>query len=147
MQNKNAIEASHWIWAKFDELNARYFHGSLERPQQILRSAFDGWAAATVNKTVSGVSCRLIWIDGAALDQNPAAASDSLLHEMIHYELAANADGDGDQAHGMRFMRRADEIGHALGLLPCAMPGLEIDQTKKIASVWPKVQREVVRPT
>jgi len=35
--NENALEASHWIWAAFDELNARHFDGKLEHPQQILR--------------------------------------------------------------------------------------------------------------
>jgi hypothetical protein len=145
MQNKNALHERHWIWTKFDELNARHFGGKLARPQQILRCAFDTWAAATVNKVVNGTPCRMIWLDGTAIDADPAVASDSLLHEMVHYELASGADGDGDQAHGVRFMRRADAIGGVLGLLPCAMQGLDPQQVTQIASVWPKVQREAAR--
>jgi hypothetical protein len=142
MQNKNALDETHWIWAKFDEHNRRHFGGKLARPQQILRSAFDTLAAAAVNTVVNGTPCRLIWLDGAVVDTDAATASDSLLHEMVHYELAGSAEGDGDQAHGVRFRRRADEVGRALGLLPCAMSGLTPEQIVAIARVWPKVQRE-----
>ena len=145
MQNRDELDEAHWIWAKFDELNDRHFHGRLERPQKILRCAFQSWAAAAVNKTTGGVRCSLIWLDGAALDRDAAAASDSLLHEMIHYELAGSADGDGDQAHGERFIQRADEIGRALGLAACAVPGFGVEQVAMVARNWPEVQREALK--
>lgn len=145
MKNKNALDSTHWIWSRFDEHNARHFGGRLERPQEILRSAFAAWGAATVNMIVDGTPCRMIWIDGAALDADESAASDSLLHEMIHYDLAASADGDGDRGHGARFIARANAIGQVLGLLPCDLPGSTPQQVEDFARTWPKVQREVQR--
>jgi hypothetical protein len=126
-------------------LNARHFGGRLDRPQQILRSTFDRLAGASVNTNVNGTPCRMLWVEGAAIEKNEAVATDSLLHEMIHYDLAAHAGGDGDQAHGARFVAFADAIGHSLGLLPCRLPGFTEEQIQRVASVWPTVQREAAR--
>lgn len=146
-KNPNALAPDHWIWSKFDELNAQHFRGQLEPPQEILRLQSTTWAALTVNTMANGTPCRLIWLDGEALDTDPSVAADSLLHEMVHYELAAQANGDGDQTHGTRFVVRADEIGRSLGLPSCCLPGFTAEQHLQIARIWPKVQRQAVQIT
>lgn len=137
-KNANALDANHWIWAKFDEHNVAHFGGRLPRPGEILRMTSQSRAAQVVNAVIDGVACRMIWIDGDTLDTDRMTASDSLLHEMIHYELAGR--GDPDIGHGLRFVARANEIGKTLGLSPCDEE-FQSEVVTKIASVWPVVQR------
>jgi hypothetical protein len=144
MANENALDPTHWTWSKFDELNARHFGAKLVRPQAILRSSMGHRDAQSVETTVDGKRVSMIWIDGAVLDADREAASDSLLHEMIHQELAVN-DGDPDLDHADRFVTRADEIGRSLGLRPCRTPQWSATQIQQVATVWPKVQREAAK--
>ena len=141
MGNANAIDGTHWIWARFDRLNARHFRGKLSRPQTILRSSLAHREAQVVETTVGGKRVSMLWIDGDSLDNDKAKATDSLLHEMIHMELALKF-GDADLEHGARFIARADEIGRALGLKACRQSEWSMEQAQRVASVWPQVQRE-----
>jgi hypothetical protein len=134
--NPNELPASHWLYGLFDEYASTYFGGPLPRPT-IIVNAMESMAAMTVNDG----RIRNIWIDKASLDDaDRQRASDSLLHEMIHYWLAERAAGDADSGHGARFVAKASEIGRVLGF---SMP--DVPAGSPFARVWPQAHRDYER--
>jgi len=128
------LPADHWLYRRFQKHCRDHFGGLMPVPA-IHRKATGNLAAMTVNTTTEGVRVRLIWLESERIDSDPDAASDSLLHEMIHYWLAEK-DGDADQQHGPRFCDKAMAIGRCLRL-----PDVPLLQGSREAIAWPDVHR------
>ncbi len=120
----------------FDALNAAHFGGRLP-PAEIVRST-KAVEVRTTHAVVGRTTVRVIGIDETLLDQEEQTAIDALLHQMIHYAIAGEHNGDGDWKHRERFTSLANVIGARFGM-PTVMSGTPA------AAQWPRVWREAMK--
>lgn len=92
----------------FDQLNEQYFAGSLP-PITIKVTRADGYFGKFAHpKNPSGAACT-IYISGC-INRTLDDFRDSLLHEMVHYDLYVKGVTEQDD-HGPIFMEHAARVG------------------------------------
>ncbi|WP_437759651.1 SprT-like domain-containing protein [Sorangium sp. So ce1389] len=115
-----SAELPEWPLNVFDELNNTFFDSKLPSIKFSINK-HGGQYAAFAPVGDSGI----LWFHPGTLLQGRAFVADSMLHELIHYALHRR-DGDGDQAHGYRFVEYANGIGARLSLPPVKLGSDEV---------------------
>ena len=111
--------------AKFDELNAKYFEGKLERPLEF-RLKLDKYIFASVFTAMEhGKFTNLHMTFSTIVNWDEYFLEKNMLHEMIHISVCQENGENVEPAHGDKFYFKMFELNDKFGLnLRVGEPGV-----------------------